>query len=413
VKAEADAAKAAADAKKAAADAETAAIAAQVAAKNAKYPITGQTGAGAPTGAVTVETGGPKAEALLLATRAAQSAAKVVRADIVSVLGGDEAARKRSILVITNPDQLASPSANNYDVRRGVLLAQLKAAHRRFGQVRDANPPLPPASAASNGQGGGARIAAAPLLSAFSMADQILGSFSKVGSWFQSDYAFGQIAVDATNELYATAVVQSFLSSANPPKIIMTNRIVGPDVETLVTEMNDLQEAYGQAAEDHGRAVKSALDLRALATKDEKNAPLLLASAVQYEGFATATQKVLDSADAFVTALFAETPDKPALIVKIAQEREVKRRLAQDPLVLLISGKSVAAYYTRKNVWTFLGGPPLYTMGGANIEYALFEPGTGEVLAKGVAPVHGGYRSVGAVQRLFPAPGSGKSNATN
>jgi hypothetical protein len=384
-----DAQKSANDSKKAAYEAE----AAQKAAKNGT--VTGQTTI---TGAIQVGTEGPKAEALLLASRAALSAAKIVRGDLEGVFRTPPYSDRR-VLIVTSEDQLTSAASTAYDIRRALLKSQLDDAHRRFQLVTSQDYIAPPPKAANASQN---RMA---LLPALSVADQVIGDIAKIGSWFQSDYSFGQVTVEATSDLYAAAIVRSFRdSTVVHPAFYSPTHLVGAEVKDLVAELTDLQQSFTTAATDQAIALKLAADRRAQAAEDKDNAGKLLAAAGRYEAYAAATGRVVDATETFLTALFTETAEKPALIIRIAQEREVQRRLRLDPLVLLVTGKPVGAYYTRKNMWTFLGGPPLYTMGGANIVYKLFDPDTGFEVTHGVVPVHGGYRSVDKVERLFPAP---------
>jgi hypothetical protein len=395
-KAQAEAATAAYNAQKAAAEAKKAAIDADTAAKTAKNgTVTGQTGI---TGAIQAGTDGPKAEALLLASRAALSAGRVVKADLTTVFESGPYSSK-AVLIITSDDQLAGLASTNFDIRRALLKAQLDAAHSRFQQVVAADyvaPPPKPGAAGSKNRIG--------ILPALSIADQVIGDITKIGSWFQSDYSFGQVTVDVAADLYAASVVRAFRDGPVHPKFYSATHITSAEVPQLVADLTVLQNSDAAAAADQALAVKMAADRRAQAADDKDHAVRLVAAAARYEAFATATGKIVDATDAFLTGLFTETATAPAPIVKIAQDREVQHRLAEKPLVLLVTGKSVAAYYTKKNLWTFLGGPPLYTMGGANIVYKLFDPETGYEITHGVAPVHGGYRSVSDVERLFPAP---------
>ena len=50
---------------------------------------------------------------------------------------------------------------------------------------------------------------------------------------------------------------------------------------------------------------------------------------------------------------------------------------------------------SKKNLWTALGGMPLFHMGGAAVSYRLLNGTDGTVAAAGVVPVHGGYVKAG------------------
>lgn len=387
---------AASKADEAASKAKQAAIEAEKAAKAAKDgAVTGQTAIQG-----TIQVGeGPKAEALLLASRGAISAAKIIRADLETVFRQDTY-KDRPVLIATSSAQLSSVTLTAFDVRRQTLKRQLDGAHARFNELPDKAQLEALIQAPETPREGADRSA----LAVASAVSQGLDVASKLASYFKADYTFGQLAVKTAPDLYANAIVRSFRDSDVHPRFYATTHMTAGQVAGLVTDLGALQDAYALVARDHAFALKAAADLRAAAAEDKSRAGKLLSEAAGYEAFAAGAGKLLEATDGFLTALFTETADKPAPIVQVAKEREIQRLVAANGLVLLVSGEPAAAYFTKKSLWTSIVGAPLYTMGGANVVYSLYDAATGYVVTDGVVPVHGGYMNVRDVQRMFPAP---------
>jgi hypothetical protein len=338
----------------------------------------------------------PKAEATLLASRAGLAAGSAIRRELEPVFTAG--IRDRPVLVITGRDQLSDGTLTEFEVKRGALTFQLKDLHSRYARLAQAYPPLKPSKADVEESEG--RFA---LLPALTGASVMLDSLTKLGSFFATEYKFGSVDIQTTPEMYAAAVLRSFRDSDVHPRFYVTTSLASGEAAKLVEDLRPLQDGYAQAVADHAEATKVAADRRAQAADDSKNTAALIAGAQAYEAFAASAAKVIASTESFMTDLLSGTSEKPAPIIRVAQERKVRRLVEENALVLLIQGEGLGAYYTKKNLWTFLGGPPLYSMGGANVTYSLYEAQDGLVLADGVIPVHGGYGSIRAVSRMFPA----------
>jgi|GEM_PF-2178128 len=387
---------AASKADEAASKAKQAAIEADKAAKAAKDgTVAGQTAIQG-----TIQVGdGPKAEALLLASRGALSAAKIIRADLETVFS-DPAYKDRPVLLAASTSQLGGLTLTAFEVRRQTLKTQLNSAHARFVALEQTSSPRRLIKAPPKGRAGTDRS----VLAAAAAVSQGLDVASKLASYFKADYTFGQLTVKTAPDLYANAIVRSFRDSPVKPRFYATTNMTAGQAPGLISDLGALQDAYAAAAQDHAVALKAGADLRAAAANDKARAGELLTAAAGYEAFAAGTGKLLEATDGFLTALFVETADKPAPIVQVAKEREIQRLVAANGLILLVSGEPAAAYFTKKSLWTSIVGAPLHTMGGANVVYSLYDAATGFVVTDGVVPVHGGYMNVRDVQRMFPAP---------
>jgi hypothetical protein len=400
-KAQSEAKKAAADAEKAALESEKASIEAAAALKAAKNG----TVTGPETkidGTATVGTDGSKADGLLLSSAAALSAGRVIRDDLASVYT-TPAYQKRPLVIVTSVDQLATGALTAFEAQRGYLGKELEKAQRRFQQIHDDRALLKMLSQKQKAAGAG-EGAARSFLATASAISEGLNAASKIAGYFKTDYTFGALTIETAPELYADGVVQAIRREPLPgdPAVYATTYLTIGETADLAAEIGELHAAAVEVGRDHDLAVAAAAALRALKLSDPKAAEARM-KAVEYEAFAAATAPLVEATNGFVNALFTATSDKPAPIVRIAQEREVHGRLSADSLALLVSGKPTAAYYTTKSLWTGIFGAPVHVMGGANVSYSLFDPKTGQVVTRGVAPVHGGYHNVRDVQKQFSA----------
>jgi hypothetical protein len=59
--------------------------------------------------------------------------------------------------------------------------------------------------------------------------------------------------------------------------------------------------------------------------------------------------------------------------------------------LLVKVNKAGGSHYVEKNLWTAFGVMPYKVMGGVIASYALFEGGSGDLVASGIVPIHGGF----------------------
>lgn len=385
-KAEAEARKAAFDAATAASVSEKAAIEARTAAGLAKIgTVTGQT---ATTGAVTMGTYGPKAEALLLVTRSTRMAAAEIAPLLAPVLKANAA---RTVLILTGTNELATADAIRFDLQLRGVTESLKRARADFARADNADQPRVTGKVVANP--GGVRFAPLPA------AGAIIDGLAKLGSYFQSDYTFGAVDVGQTPGLVANALVNALRNSANnvSNRIVIPSNIVASDIQPLMAALDPAQTQYLDAIGEQAFATQRAATLRKI--KGEK----AVEAAELYERAAATAAGAIAAYDRLMTALLADPGEgKEPLSVKIVRQKAIQAKLAANPLILLLNSEAAAAYYTKKSLWTFLVGPPLYTMGGVSLTYTLYENNGGAVLAGGTVGKHGGYQTVRKVEKLFP-----------
>jgi hypothetical protein len=382
MKAEAEAQTAAYNAAKAAADARKAMLDAQSAAQGSRLgTVSGQT---VVTGISTPNEGTAEAEALLLFTRSTNDAARFVYADLQNDL---TASPGRTVLVLTDANQLANADAMQFDVQLEAVRALQAVAGRHYAAAVIADHALPERDA----DAGGDRSLVAPL----TLASTLLDSAAKLGGYFAADYAFGKVSVTEPANVYASAIVAAFRKEGSQTTFIIPSNLGASDASDLIRELAPVQAAYAEVAGNGAAAKARATALRSSAGADVASVVAL------YDAADASAAKATTAYETLITGLTSVTQNTEAPLVRIVRQRLIQQKIMAGAYVLLLAGKPAAAYYTKKSLWTFLGGPPLYTMGGVSLVYSLYDPATGYVVRSGAIARHGGYRSVRAVERLF------------
>jgi len=383
----------------AAAKAKTAAIEAEIAEQKKNFgAIPGQTSI---TGKSEVKTGAAKAEALLLVSRAADSAAARVATEVGDGFCAREAADDKSrqimdskldgrsgvnctVLLLTSLTDLSMAPVDLYEFQLAQLGNLLEVAVRANEEVLATTPDAP---AVSEPPSGGRSF--------FPAIGAGLEFASKAGSYFLTDYEFGAVDVTGPDRLVVNAVA----GALNRTKCCFFT----PDV-LAAAKVGDVAAELAPLATQYGTVIKLSNQSKARAAQLTQFQPAAAARLTAAAGLAdTAAASYKSFVDALVTVPQGQTE---APLTRILRARALRDKLAPNPQgapprILIVSDKQAAAYYTKKNLWTFLGGPPLYTMGGVAISYTLLDGQSRQILGAGSVAKHGGYRSVGQVEKLF------------
>jgi hypothetical protein len=345
--------------------------------------VTGQTEI---KGVVTPGADPGRAEALLMVTASTIAASRQIRDAIEPTLRGYQ---DRDVLVLTSNDELSAPDSVVFEMRLNLLNQAFATAERRFSDAveRDSQ----------------RRVAQANTI--LPALDLLVGNIARLGSYFQTDYTFGQIKPDLPEELLSAAVIQSFSSSNPMPRFIVPAHSIPLDPGDISSLLAPSQASYAQAATHRSTAERRARELEAGEAAEPELRPLRLL----YQESVTALTQAMTRYEDYMNSLFASTEGRDPPIIKIIRQRQIRQLLAANPrpLALLLTGRQVGAYYTRRSLWNFLSGAPLHTMGGTSTTFTLFDTGNGHVLRAGAVAHHAGYRSVRDVERIFATPSTG------
>lgn len=373
VKKEAEAREAAANADKAASDAEKAATEARIAADKAKI---GTVAGSSFTGLVTTPEKSGKVEAMLLVSVATRSAASKIIADLSGKVDG------KTLLIVTDKADLGTTDAILYDIRKRSIEKEIDAATSRFGEIRSRDK-------FKRAAGGDAHFV--PLAAAGAVLDAV----TKLGSYFQSDYAFGAIDMVDAPDLLPSAVISECVRLSCNNKFVIVGNYVPTDGSSLITDLTSLGARYNSLLEDQAFARKRVEELGNI--RGDAVPDLI----EDYKRIDLAIGRVLTKVDMLVTDLTATPDNKEPLALRILRQRWVQTAIKdQGDYVMFLNARNYAAYYTRKSLWTFIGGPPLNTAGTIVASYNVYNPVSGVVEVSGVVGKHSGYMSVKKVQRL-------------
>jgi hypothetical protein len=370
-------------AEKAAAEARTAANAAQVGATIGTVPNSGL------SGAVSVKTDAGKGEATLLSAVAVARAASFIARDVMAAA---KDSKPRQIIIATG-DRPRFQYWRMFVLRQGLIQKAAEVATRLDDTASKADNRLPTPQ-----PGTGVHTEAAPL----AVAGAALDALKNLGSFFQSDYEIGGISLSPDDSLLSAAVARDL--AAQVQTIDSTRYLPATGDKALQGGLEVLEQIVSPAAQKISSATQRAKDLRARAAKEPNLQESLENVAAMYDRSAAAWKEVSDSYATLLKDLATPDANGVLLAFKVADDQFLSNALADgDTILFLKVNNAVGGYYTKKNLWTFLGGMPFYTMGGAVVSFTLIEGANGKVLAAGTYPVHSGYAKANAVQGLVPS----------
>lgn len=352
---------------------------AELAALKTKFDVP----ASAYTGAVTVGTGAGSMEATLLAAEAARTAAGKIAAVVVGANPG-------SVLVIPSADLPNFQALLTFRLNKEIFVAALEEAlreaaalEREFGDKYGQQVTLEAVSIPAIGLG--------------------LEALNKIVSFFKTDFSIGNLDTTVDDFLLVSTVVGELATkkvTARTPALY--NRAAIDTAGTSV--LADLRTVTAGRAEAQDRlalADKASTTLAEAAAKetDPGKKKALEEFAKKFKNMGVRWKSVVTTYDGLFGKL-AVADDKgtyPAAV--IIKESAIADALAEPTtsLLLLKVHKAGGAYFTQKNLWTAFGKMPFSVAGGVVASFILLQGKTGNVLAAGAVPVHGGYQSISKV----------------
>ncbi len=370
----AKAAKDLAEAQKSLADAQKAQSDSQLAAFKARI---GDVPASGVTGGVDVKEKTGELEAALLAMRAVREAATRIGDSAHKVL---PAASK--VVVMSSTDVPTFQNMMAYDTEVAVVLKALDDA------VNAASPPGP-----------GVRAEAVPV---FGAAGLILDATNKLLSFFRTDYVVGGITltlddVVALNEVAERLTHLKFAVTApsiyDPGSLAAAAKFFVDDV-TRLSVLRQKAEALIKKLDEEIGTFKTAI----AAEKVETTKKALEAQLAAKTGLAAGLRSATALMDGWYSKLGAPDGKGVAALVNVAKEKSIAAAIKEGSLLVLKVQKAGGGYLTKKNLWTFFGGMPLFHMGGAAVSFTLLNGTTGAIQTAGVVPIHGGFIKAGDIR---------------
>jgi hypothetical protein len=399
-KAQAEAEEASFKAVKAAAEAKEAAAKAELAAAQKQFGgVTGQSGI---PGATMIGSGALKGEAMLLVTRSLETAAMSAAADLTQQLkncGDGLKPPPCRLLVLSSTTDLAAADAIQFDLQVKQSDVFFNSARNLYNYAKIADKKLDTTQLNDDGNDN-AR-------SAFAIGGSVIDSLSKLGSYFTTDYTFGEVAPNLPVTLTSSLMISKIRKSHDNKSLIIVvpQNLLAFDANEIIAMLSPLSTQYSEALGEAANAKARAAELK---LADVKKCPKCSDIAGLYLVAEASLMKANTSFEAVLNSLSAApAAGQQPYAARIIRQNVVRNELRNEPMILLLEAQTAAAYYTKKNLWTFLGGPPVHTMGGTVLTYTLMKH-SGEILQSGAAKEHGGYKSLKNVERLFFRNSNGK-----
>ena len=336
------------------------------------------------TGSVTAGSEAGKGEGTLLAARAMIVASTVLVEKIADKVAA------RPVLLMSGVEGAQFSNYRQFLLHRAVIERVLEqainAAENVLGTVGDRkeSPSLEMAPATTIGAG--------------------LEIATKLGSYFATEYTVGGLTVSTDTEQFLSAVADSLL--ARGKAVILPNRRVPPNdefikvIETLAVGIKTAEAKFVELG-------RTASGLKEASTREQDAAKKerLLQRSSACDQPAVVLRNAIDKAEGFIAGLMVADPKGVSLLARIAQEKIMSDQLNAGAVNLNVDVRSlVGGYYSKKNLWTFLGSMPFFAMGGGVAVYYLTD-GTGKLLGSGLIAIHSGYTKVSAVPDLVnPQP---------
>jgi hypothetical protein len=389
----ANAAKSVSDSEKAAADAEKAKTDAQTAAFKAQF---GDIPSSGYSGSVDLKDKAGSTESALLAARAINLAADAIllREKVKTAVQG------REVWVFALGDLPSFQSLLLFRSYIGTVRTTFKNAND------DATSRLNRDNERDTAFG----VRATPLVAAGLGLDAI----NKLLGFFRTDYSIGgvDLSYDDTVLVHSIAGKLQGASSVRIPSLF-NHAALSDGGARILKELTEWESLRSEAERRISLNQTMAQDLSSQAAKVTDNAVNQQALTSKAQAHTDAAE-ILKKAIAIYESVAAKltAPDDKGIIPLATTIREQTLFDILSPvapatggLILIVKvQRSGGAYYTKKNLWSFFGGMPLYHMGGVVVSFVLLKDG-GTVADAAVVPVHGGFiQATKLAQELNQAP---------
>lgn len=242
---------------------------------------------------------------------------------------------------------------------------------------------------------------------AFDAANKLLG-------YFRTDYAIQGVSLTPDDVLLTNALASKLSSQAtvlvpatyNAAAFATDNPILG-ELTTLATNRVFLQQKTEVA-----EGIVTALDKAATSEADAAKKQQEKAVSAEIKTASDQARLVLAMYDGFMAKITTPDDKTQVPLTAIIQQNAIQTALAGGANLMTAKLSTVGgSYYTRKNLWSFFGGMPFFTMGGAVVTYNILDGRSGAVLSAGVVPVDGGFYKIGKLPAKFSGgTGNGSSS---
>ncbi len=344
------------------------------------------------TGSITAGDKAGTIEASLLAAGALNIAAAHIAKDVKAT---------GTIILYTTSQVPDFQALISFRAQRTSTDALLQSAADKLDQVMPKAAPLLPA----------VHEAAFPSMvgAAFDAANKLLG-------YFRTDYTIQGITLTPDDVLLINAL-SSKLSGKATVLVPATYNAAALGTEVpILTQLKSMasMRIEVQQKADVASGLVTALDKAAATEADGAKKQQEISVSAELKTAADQAKIALTLYDGLMAKI--TTPDDKAQVplTAIIQQDAVQTALAGGARLMTAKVSTVGgSYYTRKNLWSFFGCMPFFTMGGVVVSYNILDGKTGAVLSAGVVPIDGGYYKVGKLPAKFSGEPEKTPNGAN
>jgi hypothetical protein len=342
-------------------------------------------------GAVSLKSDAGKGEATLLASQAIASAAAHVAEDIRAKV------KDRRVVLMQGAEAPQFANYRQFLLQEALIARVLDEARKEADRLADEGQRLVD-------RGKPAVAAQTEAIPALTTAGVVIDAVAKLGSYFMSNYDIGGIALTSDTEQIVGATANRLLrSEVGATAVVLPGRRV-PRPEEFKDTIASLAARVIEAdskLNDYSAEARRVKDLSDGETDNLKKQSLLKASTF-YDQATAILRKAITKAEELIAGLAVADAKGVLLVTKIAQEKAICDELNKhNSLALVLDVRAtIGGYYTKKNLWTFLGSMPFYAMGGVVVTYYLMDQ-DGVLKGAGLVPIHSGYAPVSTVQKMI------------
>jgi len=230
-----------------------------------------------------------------------------------------------------------------------------------------------------------------------------LDAANKILGFFRTDYSIQGVTVTADDLLLINALAGDLTDKGVKVRLpALYNASALLDDSPIITQLGSLtsERVALQQKVDLASSTVEALSTAAGKETDPAKKAQKVDAAAKLKTASDQGKVTVSLYDGFLTKL--TTPDDKAKLplAAIIQQDAVRSALKGGANLMTAKISSAGGtYYTRKDLWSFFGRMPFFTMGGVVANYSLFKGETGVILSAGAIPLDGGFFKVGRLPK--------------
>lgn len=233
-----------------------------------------------------------------------------------------------------------------------------------------------------------------------------LEAVNKILGFFRTDYSVQGIIVANDDLMLIDCLAGELKNNQKKVFVLAQYNAAALQDSSIISDLEKLAANRAILQQRVEVAMKTSDDLTTGANKenDPMKKKAMTDAAANLKAAADQAKTAVTMYDALLTKLTG-ADDKGKVPLAAIIQQETVRKYLQDEGAALMTAKISSeggSYYTRKNLWSLFGGMPFFVMGGAVVNYGVFDGKDGSVLVAGSLAIDGGYFNVKDLEKQFP-----------